>query len=217
VGAVSAVSRAEERKVVSVLFCDLVGFTAASVDADPEDVRRWLAPYHDMLRSTVERFGGTVEKFAGDAILAVFGAPRAHEDDAERAVRAGLAILDGLAGGELRVRIGVDTGEALVDLGARPQLGEPFVTGRVVNAAARLESSAPVGVVVVGDATYRATSRVFGYEPLDPVEAKGFAKPLLRWQVGQPLGPGDARPRPPFVGRARDMLLLRTAYEKAVE
>jgi class 3 adenylate cyclase/tetratricopeptide (TPR) repeat protein len=215
------VTRAEERKVVSVLFCDLVGFTAASADADPEDVRRWLAPYHDTLRSTVERFGGTVEKFAGDAILAVFGAPRSHEDDAERAVRAGLAILDALAPGELRVRIGIDTGEALVDLGARPELGEPFVTGRVVNAAARLQTSAPVGAVVVGEATYRATSRVFGYEPLEAAEAKGFTTALNRWQAGPPrarVGADVMRDlRTPLVGRARDLLLLRTAFEKAVE
>ena len=211
----------EERKVVSVLFCDLVGFTAASQDADPEDVRRWLAPYHDTLRTTVERFGGTVEKFAGDAILAVFGAPRAHEDDAERAVRAGLAILDALADGELRVRIGIDTGEALVDLGARPELGQPFVTGRVVNAAARLQTSAPVDAVVVGEATYRATSRIFDHQPLEPVSAKGFAAPLTRWQAGLPLARVGADLmrdlRTPLVGRTRDLMLLRTAYEKAVE
>ena len=211
------VTGAEERKVVSVLFCDLVGFTAASEDADPEDVRGWLAPYHETLRSTVERFGGTVEKFAGDAILAVFGAPRSHEDDAERAVRAGLAILDALAPGALQVRVGINTGEVLVDLGARPELGEPFVTGTVVNSAARLQASAPVGAVVVGEPTYRATSRVFAYEALEPVAAKGLSTPLARWQAGEPLAPGDDRPRTPFVGRTRDMLLLRTAYEKAVE
>ena len=211
------VNSTEERKVVSVLFCDLVGFTAASQDADPEDVRRWLAPYHDTLRTTVERFGGTVEKFAGDAILAVFGAPRAHEDDAERAVRAGLAILEALADGELRVRVGIDTGEALVDLGTRPELGEPFVTGRVVNAAARLQTSAPVDAVVVGEATYRATSRIFAYEPLEPMQAKGFTTALRRWRAGEPLGSTGPRKRTPFVGRSRDMVLLRTAYEKAAE
>lgn len=210
-----------ERKVVSVLFCDLVGFTAASESADPEDVRRWLLPYHQLLRDTVERYGGTVEKFAGDAILAVFGAPRSREDDAERAVRAGLAILSALAAtGTLEVRIGIDTGEALVELAARPELGEPFVTGLVVNAAARLQTSAPVGTVVVGAGTYAATSRVFSYEELEPVAVKGLSHPLSRWQAGEPrarFGADVIRDlSTPLVGRQRDLTLLRTAFDKAV-
>lgn len=121
----------EERKVVSVLFCDLVGFTAASEAADPEDVRARLRPYHQRLRQEIERFGGTVEKFVGDAVMAVFGAPVAHEDDAERAVRAGLRILEAIEELNaarpklaLRVRIGVNTGEAVVDRDARPERGE---------------------------------------------------------------------------------------------
>lgn len=213
----------EERKVVSVLFCDLVGFTAAAEEADPEDVRGWLAPYHELLKATVERFGGTVEKFAGDAILAVFGAPVSHEDDAERAIRAGLAILEELPGlpTEMRVRIGINTGEALVDVAARPEAGEAFVTGTVVNAAARLQSSAPVGAVVVGEATYRATARVFDYTQLEPVTAKGLSTPLNRWQAGTPRGRFGAEVTrnlaAPLVGRERDLLLLRTAFDKAAE
>src|SRR5262249_45490334 len=155
----------EERKVVSVLFCDLVGFTAASEHADPEDVRARIRPYHARLRSEIEAYGGTVEKFVGDAVMAVFGAPVAHEDDAERAVRAGLGIVDASAELneadselELRVRVGVNTGEALVALGARPEQGEGIVTGDVVNTAARIEGAAPVGEVAVGEQTYRATS-----------------------------------------------------------
>ncbi len=114
----------EERKVVSVLFCDLVGFTAASDAADPEDVRARIRPYHQRLRVEMERFGGTVEKFVGDAVMAVFGAPVTHEDDAERAVRAGLRIVEAI--GELneadpalslQVRVGINTGEAVVALG----------------------------------------------------------------------------------------------------
>jgi class 3 adenylate cyclase/tetratricopeptide (TPR) repeat protein len=213
----------EERKVVSVLFCDLVGFTAASESADPEDVRRWLAPYHSTLRQTVERYGGTVEKFAGDAVLAVFGAPRSREDDAERAVRAGLAILDAvraLPGGPLEVRIGIETGEALVQLTARPELGEPFVTGMVVNTAARLEASAPIGAVVVGPGAYSATSRVFGYDALEAVAAKGISRPLERWQAGPPrarFGADVIRDlSTPMVGRQRDFTLLCTAFQKAV-
>jgi class 3 adenylate cyclase/tetratricopeptide (TPR) repeat protein len=211
---------AEERKVVSVLFCDLVGFTTASESADPEDVRAWLAPYHSTLRTTVERYGGTVEKFAGDAILAVFGAPRTREDDAERAVRAGLAVLDAVAELSLEVRIGIDTGEALVSLDARPELGEPFVTGMVVNRAARLEATAPVGSVVVGPGTHAATSLVFGYETLEPVAAKGISEPVNRWRAGPPrarFGADVIRDlTTSMVGRQRDLALLTMTFERAL-
>src|SRR6266571_3264415 len=134
----------EERKVVTVLFCDLVGFTQASEAADPEDVRARIRPYHARLRSEIEGYGGTVEKFIGDAVMAVFGAPVAHEDDPERAVRAGLRILESITelneddqSLELKVRIGINTGEVLVALGARPSEGEGIVTGDVVNTASR--------------------------------------------------------------------------------
>ena len=131
----------EERKVVTCLFCDLVGFTARAEAMDPEDVRRLLQPYHQRVRGELERYGGTVEKFIGDAVMAVFGAPVAHEDDPERAVRAALAIRDTLAEeGELEVRIGITTGEALVALDARPDAGEGMASGDVVNTAARLQS-----------------------------------------------------------------------------
>jgi class 3 adenylate cyclase len=132
--------------VVTVLFCDLVGFTASSDQADPEDVRARIRPYHARLRTEVERFGGTVEKFIGDAVMAVFGAPVAHEDDPERAVRAALKILEAMSeldqadpGLGLRVRIGITTGEAVVALGARLEHGEGIVTGDVVNTASRLQ------------------------------------------------------------------------------
>src|ERR671919_922511 len=118
-----AVAR-EERKVVTVLFADLVGFTGRAERLDPEEVRAVLQPYHARLRAELERFGGTVEKFIGDAVMAVFGAPVAHEDDPERAVRAGLAIREAVTGDELHVRVGVATGEALVALDARPDAGE---------------------------------------------------------------------------------------------
>jgi class 3 adenylate cyclase/formylmethanofuran dehydrogenase subunit D len=148
----------EERKVVSVLFVDLVGFTSRSDRADPEDVRATLRPYHERVKADIERFGGTVEKFIGDAVMAVFGAPVAHEDDGERAVRSGLRILETI--GELReegldiaVRAAVTTGEAVVALGARPERGEGLVTGDVVNTAARLQAAAPVGAVIVDGPT----------------------------------------------------------------
>jgi len=142
--------------VVSVLFCDLVGFTAASEHADPEDVRARLRPYHERLRVELERYGGTVEKFIGDAVMAVFGAPVAHEDDPERAVRAGLRILEAIAELnedepelELRVRVGIDTGEAVVSLHARPELGEGIVTGDVFNKSARIQEAGRVNGVSV--------------------------------------------------------------------
>ncbi len=219
-----AAGAAEERKVVSVLFCDLVGFTSASESTDPEDVRRWLVPYQDLLRETMLAFGGTVEKFAGDAIMAVFGAPTAHEDDAERAVRAGLRVLERLADAEvadvLHVRIGISTGEAVVALSARPEAGESFVTGDVVNTAARLQTAAPVDAVVVTDRTYQTTKNVFDYEPLEPVLAKGKAEPVVAWRAGAPharMGADVIRSlTTPLVGRTRDLTLLLTAFEKAV-
>ena len=175
----------EERKVVSVLFCDLVGFTAFSDRADPEDVRARLRPYHTRVRQEIEAFGGTLEKFIGDAVMAVFGAPVAHEDDAERAVRAGLQILGAIEelnashpGIGLAVRIGVNTGEAVVSLAASQLEGESIAVGDVVNTASRLESAAPTGGMVVGEATYRTTRDLFDYEQLDPATLKGKADPI---------------------------------------
>src|SRR4051794_38608061 len=126
----------EERKVITVLFADIVGFTARAERLDPEDVRALLSPYHAHLRAELERFGGTVEKFIGDAVMALFGAPVAHEDDPERAVRAALAIRDAIvAEGTLEVRMGITTGEVLVALDARPAAGEGMASGDVGDAA----------------------------------------------------------------------------------
>jgi len=131
-----------ERKVVSVLFCDLVGFTSQAESMDPEDVEAILRPYHARVRSELERHGGTVEKFIGDAVMALFGAPVAHEDDPERAVRAALAIRDFATEEGLELRVGITTGEALVSLDASPSEGEGMAAGDVVNTAARLQSAA---------------------------------------------------------------------------
>src|SRR5438094_7842706 len=122
----------QERKVVTVLFADLVGFTHRSEQLDPEDVAAILRPYHERLKSELERFGGTVEKFIGDAVMALFGAPVAHEDDPERAVRAALAIRDAAEEEGIELRIGINTGEVLVTLGARPAEGQTMATGDVV-------------------------------------------------------------------------------------
>src|ERR687890_2706700 len=178
----------EERKVVSVLFVDLVGFTTSSERADPEDVRARLRTYHARVKGEVERFGGTVEKFIGDAVMAVFGAPVAHEDDPERAVNAALRVITAIEDLnetqpdlELSVRVAINTGEAVVTLGARPAEGEAMVAGDVVNTAARLQQHAPVNGVVVGDTTYRATRELFEYEQLEPVSAKGKFEPIQLW------------------------------------
>src|SRR5215210_7817762 len=166
----------EERKVVTVLFCDLVGFTQRSEAMDPEDVRAHLRSYHAHLRGELERFGGTVEKFIGDAVVAVFGAPLAHEDDPERAVRAALAIRDWALEQEgLELRIAVNTGEALVTLGGHA--GEGMVAGDVVNTAARLQAATPTNGILVGETTYRATRARIDYRSAEPVEAKGKAEP----------------------------------------
>src|SRR5439155_5843017 len=132
-----------------------------------------------------ERHGGTVEKFVGDAVMAVCGAPVAHEDDAERAVRAGLAILEAIADLnktnpdlQLQVRVGINTGEAVVAVGARPEQGEGIVTGDVVNTASRLEGAAAINGIAVSEATYRATDRIFDYEELEPAAVKGKPEPL---------------------------------------
>ena len=139
---------------MTVLFCDLVGFTAQSEELDPEDVRAILGPYHERVRSELERRGGTVEKFIGDAVMALFGAPVAHEDDPERAVRAALAIRDlATRRGRSPGADGVTTGEALVRLDARPEMGEGMASGDVVNTAARLQNAAPVNGILVDEAT----------------------------------------------------------------
>ena len=163
----------EERKVVTILFADLVGSTAQAERLDPEDVRATLTAYYARLRTELERHGGTVEKFIGDAVMAVFGAPVAHEDDPERAVRAALAIRDVLAETEVDVRIAVHTGEALVARGAKVAAGEAMVAGDVVNTAARLQTAAPVNGVLVGETTYRATAHAIDYRPADAVRGQG--------------------------------------------
>src|SRR5437763_2072993 len=165
---VAGEERREERKVVTVLFADLVGFTSRAEKLDPEDVRAVLAPYWQRLRSELEQVGGTVEKFIGDAVMALFGAPVAHEDDPERAVRAALAIRDWVREeDDLHVRIAVNTGEALVLLDARPAEGEGMAAGDVVNTAARLQTAAPVNGVLVGESTHRATRHAIAYGERD--------------------------------------------------
>jgi class 3 adenylate cyclase/tetratricopeptide (TPR) repeat protein len=215
-------TRLEERKIVTVLFADLVGFTSRAEKMDPEEVRSLLRPYHARLREELERFGGTVEKFIGDAVMAVFGAPVAHEDDAERAVRAALAIRDWILDeqAELQLRIGVNTGQALVSLGARPEEGEGMVAGDVVNTAARLQSHAPVNGILVGEMTWRATREAIEYRPAEPVQAKGKAEPVEAWEALEARGRVgvdiSTRVRTPLIGRRRELDSLLDAFERAL-
>jgi class 3 adenylate cyclase len=206
----------EERRVVSVIFVDLVGFTQQSDQRDPEDVRAILGPYHACARREIESFGGRVEKFVGDAVMGVFGAPTAYGDDAERAARAALAVRDSLRALELQFRIAVNTGEALVTLDARPEHGEAMVAGDVVNTAARLQHAAPVNGIVVGAETHRLTRDAIVYEPLDPVVAKGKAEAVEAWlavEASTPVGERRAS-RAPLVGRTRELEVLRGIWDR---
>ena len=194
----------EERKVVTALFCDLVGFTATSEGADPEDIARMLTGYFAMARSQIELHGGLVEKFIGDAVVGVFGVPVAHGDDPERAVRAALRIaeeateLRALAIRPLRLRVGINTGPALVRLDATPAAGEHFLTGDSVNTASRIQSVAPEMGVAVGLETWEATRNGFEYEELPPASLKGKAEPVRVFHAKAPrASPRDRRhPRP---------------------
>src|SRR3954468_4397360 len=208
----------EERKVVTILFTDLVGSTARAEGLDPEDVSATLSAYYAQLRAELERHGGTVEKFIGDAVMAVFGAPVAHEDDPERAVRAALAIRDSI-GEELQIRTAVNTGEALVALGAKPGEGDAMVAGDVVNTAARLQGAAPVNGILVGEATYRTTDRVIEYREAPEVFAKGKAEPVPVWEAIAARSrfgiDVDLWPATQLVGRARELDQLLGALARA--
>jgi class 3 adenylate cyclase len=212
----------EERRLVSVVFVDMVGFTSLAERLDPEDVQARLRPYHDAVRTEIESFGGVVEKFIGDAVVGMFGAPVAHGDDAERAVRAALTVRDTIAAMdeadrrlELKVRIAVNTGEALVIVNARPALGEAMVTGDVVNTAARLQTAAPIGAVLVGEDTYRATKEAILYTPTAAVEAKGKEQLVPAWIALQEARlPGDRPARGPLVGRSHELDVLRGTWER---
>src|SRR5215211_16746 len=216
----------EERKVVSVLFADLVGFTSRSERLDPEDVRAMLSPYFARVRQEIERHGGAVEKFIGDAVMALFGAPVAHEDDPERAVRAALAIRDAIRqlnelepALELQLRQAVTTGEALIALDARPSAGEGMASGDVVNTAARLQTAAPVNGILVNETAYRATRHAIDYRDAEPVEAKGKSDPVPAWEtvaVRARFGVDiEAQAAGPLVGRERELGLLVDALNRA--
>jgi class 3 adenylate cyclase/tetratricopeptide (TPR) repeat protein len=206
-----------ERRLVSVLFADLVGFTEASEDRDAEDTRELLSRYFETARRAVERYGGSVEKFIGDAVMAVWGAPVAHEDDAERAVRAALDLVEtvGALDGKLRLRAGVLTGEAAVTIGAS---GEGMVAGDLVNTASRLQAAASPGSVLVGEATYRSTRQAISYESAGEHALKGKSAPMKTWRalrvVAARRGAGRSEGiEPPFVGREPELRQLKDSLE----
>src|SRR5256886_706279 len=185
-----AADERQERRVVTVLFADLAGSTALGERLDPEDVRELQGELFELINAEVERFGGTTEKFAGDAVLAVFGIPQAHEDDPERAVRAALAVresfvsftdrVQGRHGADVGLRIGVNTGEVVAGREAAAR-GELMVSGDAVNVAARLQQHAEPGEVLVGQRTQAATSRTITYREHEALEAKGKSAPVPTW------------------------------------
>ena len=220
----AATTGQQERKLVSILFVDVVGSTARADGADPEDVRDRNQLFFTDARERIERYGGVVEKYIGDAVMAVFGAPLAHADDAERAVRAGLSILDGVRGLnaaqeglDLEVRAAVQTGEAVIAVD--PTLGEPLATGDVANTASRLQNAAPPGGLIVGDETHRLTRHAFHLEPMPAINAKGKAAPVAAWSVVEALGEPGIRltSGTPLIGRERELDLLASVWERAVQ
>ena len=210
-----------ERRLVSVLFADLVGFTTASEGRDAEDTRELLTRYFDTARTIVERYGGTVEKFIGDAVMALWGAPVAHEDDAERAVRAALELVEAMPGlhPALRARAGVLTGEAAITLGATDQ---GMVAGDLVNTASRIQSAAQPGTVLVGDATRRASEAAIDYGDEGAHELKGKAEPVPLFRAHRVIanrgGQGRGGPlEAPFVGRSPELRLLKDLFHASAD
>ncbi|MGE5225525.1 MAG: ATP-binding protein [Planctomycetaceae bacterium] len=207
---------ATERRLVSVLFLDLVAFTTLSEQRDAEEMRELLSRYFETARTVITRYGGVVEKFIGDAVMAVWGVPVTHEDDAERAVRAALELVDAVealgeaTGAPLRARGGVLTGEAATMAGGE---AEGMVTGDMVNTSSRLQSAAEPGAVFVGDATYRAANRAIVFEDGGHLALKGKEEPVHAWRalrvVAQRQGANRLSVEPPFVGRSEELRMLK--------
>ncbi len=205
-----------ERRLVSVLFADLVGFTTLAEGRDPEETRELLGRYFDLARDIIGRHGGTVEKFIGDAVMAVWGAPTAQEDDAERAVRAGLDLVTAVRslGAGILARAGILTGEAAVTIGA---VGQGMVAGDLVNTASRLQSAAVPGTVLVGEATQRTASKAIAFEPAGDQLVKGKSSPVPAWRALRVVAERGGRNRSealeaPFVGRDDELRLLKDLF-----
>ena len=215
------VAGSAERRVVSVLFVDLVGFTTASEGRDSEETRELLTRYFDVSRRTIERYGGTVEKFIGDAVMALWGAPVAQEDDVERAVRAALELVAAVPGLDpnLQARAGVLSGEAAVTVGAQ---GQGMVAGDIVNTASRIQSAAQPGTVLVGDETKRASEAVVAYDDAGEHELKGKAEPVRLWRALRVVAGAKGMLRTggleaPFVGRDRELRQVKEAFHDSAD
>src|SRR6266704_3096254 len=221
------IEAAETRKTVTVLFCDVTGSTAMGEKLDAESLRRVMSDYFDAMQAVLERHGGTVEKFVGDAVMAVFGVPTLHEDDALRAVRAAAEMRDALHvlnkelerdfGVRIAVRTGVNTGEVVAAQGS--SAAEHLVTGDAVNVAARLEQAAAPGEILIGESTYRLVRDAMEADPVEPLALKGKAEPVpaRRLALVHPLAAGVARRLDsPMVGRDRQLRQLTEAFESAV-
>src|SRR5579862_2869649 len=216
-------ARSEERKLDTLVFVDLVGSTALAESLDPEDVLSLLELYYTRLRAELERHGGTVEKYIGDAIATHFGVPVGHEDDPERAVRAALAILDTVVAlnaedpiRQIQVRIGINTGEVIVRHGNRAEEGTGLAWGDALNTAARIESAAPVMGILVGEETYRASRHAIEYSEHEPIEAKGKSDPVRVWEVVR-VREVSTRGRAhdaPLVGRDAELGRLLALWEQ---
>src|SRR5687767_9795809 len=210
----------EERKLVTIIFADIVGSTELGETYDSEVVRATLSRAFGVLSEILEVHGGTVEKFIGDAVMAVFGVPNAHDDDAERAVRAAFALREGISeqnarsGPQLELRIGIDSGEAVAGTG---QGGQHLVTGSVVNAAARLQTSAAPGEIRVGALTRRLTRGAVRYAERVTIQAKGFGE-VGAWPAAELVSAlpqqhhGIAGLRAPLIGREAEIRQLLDAY-----
>ena len=197
-----------ERKLATVLFVDLVDSTALVTASDPEIVRRRVNQYFERASASIARHGGTVEKFAGDAVMAAFGVPLAHEDDAERAVRAALDVLQEVDGLGLQARAGVESGEVVVDDG-----DSTFATGEAVVVAARLQQSAPPGTVTIGPGARRLTVGAVDVEDAGPVVIRPD-ETVWSWQAKRVLEARERRRQTPFVGREPELELLHNAYDR---
>jgi class 3 adenylate cyclase/tetratricopeptide (TPR) repeat protein len=228
----------EERRVVTILFADMTDSTTLAGHLDPEEVRLLLAGYFSTMAQAIRKHGGTIEKFIGDAVMAVFGAPTAHEDDPDRAVRAALEMLEALQhfnarrladdpkATAIQIRIGINTGDVLAASSAHDG-GQFLITGDAVNVAQRLQQHAQPGTVLVGERTYRSTQGAIIYERLDPIEVKGKAEALRVWRaittVDDQAAPATQRSRglnelpSPFIGRAPELSILDALYERVIE
>jgi class 3 adenylate cyclase len=214
------------RKTVTILFCDVAGSTALGEELDPESLREVIGRYFTEMQAVIERHGGTVEKFIGDAVMSVFGVPQIHEDDALRAVRAAIDMQSALQalnveiergwGTRIQARIGVNTGEVLA---ADPASGQSFVSGDAVNLAARLEQAAEPGEILLGEPTYRLVRAAVIAEPLEPLAVKGKAEPIPAYRLVVVEAGAEILPRrfdSPLVGRTNELATIRAAFEEAV-